>query len=179
VNTGEPDYLLELEHRQAKSAVKYSAFNKFAVAMTFVLDATVLWDRISARRSLPSDARCANVAHSLRRQGPHIKKRGDPCQSSTSGPIGQRQRARKSYAPSSTQIALSMTSSAERCHWTRTATQSPIRALANRLPPQSIFTTWTSRNCVWNGALLTGPFDAMDADVAQFRCRVRWSCSGP
>ena len=43
MNTGEPDYLLELGRRQAKSAVKCSAFNKFPVATTFVLDTTVLW----------------------------------------------------------------------------------------------------------------------------------------
>lgn len=62
VNTRERDYLLDLEHRQAKSSANFSTFNKFHVAMTLILDKTVLWEGVLARRSLPLRARCAKVA---------------------------------------------------------------------------------------------------------------------
>ena len=101
------------------------------------------------------------------------RERGDLCRSSRLSPIGRTQRAKKWFAHSSTPIALSTTSLVGHCHWTSTGTRSSIPVLANRLPPQSIFTTLTSRCVPWTGALLTRPVDAVDAHDFQFGRPVR------
>ena len=112
------------------------------------------------------------------RTHPHIRKRGDSWRSSPASPIGRTRRAKRSFAHSSTPIALSMTSLVAPGQWRQARIQSTTRVRENRPLPPSIFTTSTSRpvRACDTRRLLTGPFDAAHANDPELRRRLTYAC---